>query len=147
MKVKVYPKFICQIKHGKILMEGMVKDTYEGYLATLPEGFYDITVKHHTDEAPTRSSQENRYFHGVICSILAEHLGYTEHEIKDILKAKFLSTPTLVNNTGFLHIKPTHSLTTSEFEKFCQDIREWSSAELGCYLPKPNEVSIDDMEE
>ena len=73
-----------------------------------------------------RSNRQSRYFHGVLLPILAEYTGYTEDEMKAVLKFKF---------------KVTHTscLSTAEFEIFCSNIRKWASAELSCYLPEPNE--------
>lgn len=41
-----------------------------------------------------RSSSQNRYLHGVVIPILADHLGYDDHqELKHELKRKFLLDP------------------------------------------------------
>jgi hypothetical protein len=31
-----------------------------------------------------------------------------------------------------------------EFEEYCSNIRKWASQELNIYIPKPNEVVIED---
>lgn len=140
---KITPKFRARVEQGRVLMEGMIKDTFDGFLKTLEGEEVFVVVRKPGKDYPQRSNSENRYFHGVILPILSEHLGYSTDEIKDILKAKFLSSPVTVKGVEMLYIKPTSSLTTVEFEKFCEKIREWSSADLGCYLPEPNEVIND----
>jgi hypothetical protein len=72
-----------------------------------------------------RSNPQNRYLHGVILPILADHTGYEIDEIKAVLKWKF-------------KIKHTSSLSTKEFEDFLSKVRMWASAELGCFCPEPN---------
>ena len=74
-----------------------------------------------------RSSPQNRYFHGVVLPILADHTGYTDDEMKAICKWKF-------------KIKSTSELSTAEFEQFCSNIRQWASLELSAWVPEPNET-------
>lgn len=76
-----------------------------------------------------RSNPQNSYLHGVILPILAFNTGYTNEEMKAVLKWKF-------------KIKSTSALTTAEFEKFMSDVRMWASAELGAYIPAPNEDCV-----
>lgn len=73
-----------------------------------------------------RSLEQNSYFHGVLLPLLSDELGYTPQEMKGVLKWKF-------------EIKHTSELSTVEFEDFTRKVREWASAELGIYLPSPNE--------
>ena len=81
-------------------------------------------------EFKPRSNNENSYFHGVVLPILSELTGYTEDEMKAVVKFKF-------------KIQHTSTLSTAEFEDFMSKIRSWASIELGCYVPEPNESPID----
>jgi hypothetical protein len=74
-----------------------------------------------------RSNPQNRYFHGVVLPLLSDHTGYTDEEMKGILKYKF-------------RVKHTSSLDTKGFEEFCSQIRQWASRDLGCWIPEPNET-------
>ena len=73
-----------------------------------------------------RSDPQNRYLHGVVLPILAHHTGYTNDEMKAVIKWKF-------------KIKQTSTLDTVEFNKFVDEVRAWASSDLGCYIPDPNE--------
>lgn len=84
-----------------------------------------VTLKIEKRKKP-RSLGENSYFHAVVCTILADELGYTPQEVKGVLKWKF-------------KIKSTADLSTVEFEKFMKDVREWASIELSIYIPSPHE--------
>jgi len=90
-----------------------------------------------------RTSPENRYYWGVVVSILSDYTGFTPDEIHEILKRKFLRQLKFVQTkNGFEEVeipRSTTELTTSEMEVFLRSIREWSSIELGCYIPLPNE--------
>lgn len=77
-----------------------------------------------------RSNPQNRYFHGVVLPILADYTGYTQDEMKAVVKWKF-------------KVKSTAELTTAEFEKFMSDVRMWASAELACFVPEPGEMVND----
>lgn len=94
-----------------------------------------------------RSIAENKFFHGVVIPILAEHTGYNPAEMKEILKAKFLSETRVIDTVHGMaeiqYIKPTSSLTTIEFEAFLDKIRMWAAQELSCVVPLPNEVNND----
>lgn len=94
---------------------------------------------------PGRSNAENRYFHGCVVPVLAEHIGYTNPEMKEILKARFLSETrgidTVHGPAEIEYIKPTSSLNTIEFELFLEKIKVWASAELGVVIPDPGETT------
>lgn len=94
-----------------------------------------------------RSTQQNKFLHGVVIPVLAEHLGYSSEEMKEILKVKFLSETRVIDTVHgpaeIEYIKPTSSLSTVEFEIFLEKIRQWGSADLGCLVPLPNEVTND----
>ena len=99
--------------------------------------------------AGQRSNAENRFFHGCVVPLLAEYCGYDQAEMKEILKAKFLSETRVIDTTHGMaeiqYIKPTSSLTTIEFEAFLDKIRIWAAQELSCVVPLPNE-EINDPE-
>ncbi|HEY9874610.1 MAG TPA: hypothetical protein V6D12_14315 [Candidatus Obscuribacterales bacterium] len=90
-----------------------------------------------------RSNSQNRYYWGVIVEILSEHTGFTREEMHEILKHKFLKTFGIMNtNNGpqeFERTKSTTELSTKEMEEFLSQVRVWASAELGCWIPEPNE--------
>ena len=83
-----------------------------------------------------RSIAENNYYWGVVIPILCEWSGYTEDEMHDSLKEKFLYE--FDERTGLARIGSTANLTTEEFEKLMTHIRMWAS-EQGVFIPLPNE--------
>src|SRR3990167_8871295 len=70
-------------------------------------------------EFKLRSLSENSYFHGVVLPILSELTGYTDGEMKAVLKWMF-------------KVKESSGLSTIEFEDFLSKVRAWASSELGC---------------
>jgi len=93
--------------------------------------------------AGQRSIQECRFFHGVVIPILAEHCGYDHAEMKEILKAKFLSETRVIDTVKGMaeiqYIRPTSSLNTVQFESFLDKIRQWAAMDLGVVVPLPSE--------
>ena len=90
-----------------------------------------------------RSNPENRYYWGVIVSILSDELGYSTWEMHEILKAKFLRHIAFVKTKdGVEEVEisgSTAHLSTSEFEKYLENIRIWASSDLEISIPLPNE--------
>lgn len=93
-------------------------------------------------QSKCRSTVQNNYWHGIVCKILSDELGYTVEEIHEYLKLRFLSEKKFDDKISFLKIGSTASLSTVDFERLINKVRMWSSSELGCYIPKPNEKDL-----
>jgi hypothetical protein len=92
----------------------------------------------------SRSDQQNKYYWGCVVQILSDELGYTQEEVHEIIKDKFLCVRVPLKNPKGLEIfgwikKSTTSLDTKEWEEFMTKIREWASQVLGIWIPEPNE--------
>lgn len=90
---------------------------------------------------PHRSSQQNRYYRGVVLAILAEETGHTPEELHLAFRSMFLS-----DQEGSLRLpRSTAVLTTEEFSAYVEKIRNYASFDLATYIPAPNEVQwVDD---
>lgn len=108
---------------------------FEDYLAKMPER---LTV-HIEAHRFNRSKNQNDYYHKCIVRELSDHTGYTELEMHDFLRQKFLRKIMVVGNESENVPRSTRSLSTKEFEDYCRDIRQWASSELGVFLAQPNE--------
>jgi hypothetical protein len=82
-----------------------------------------------------RSSEQNRYWHGVVVALLAEHCGYTRDEMHEALKARFLGQEDL--SRGLIRIGSTAKLTTLEFADLVDRVVLWAAEELGVVIPLP----------
>ena len=92
---------------------------------------------------PLRSNSENRYMHGVVFSIFAIHLGWTLDEAKQYFKKTFLS----YEKEGVKFVKETKKLNVQEMEIFLECCRVHAVKEHDCYIPVPNEVTQEMLEE
>jgi hypothetical protein len=88
-----------------------------------------------------RSTQQNRYYWGQVCTLISETTGYTPEEVHDFLKEKFLTDKKHIVIAGEerdIEQATTTRLTTKEFEEYCENIRRWASSVLNINIPDPN---------
>jgi hypothetical protein len=89
----------------------------------------------------SRSAQQNRYYHGVVCAIMGDELGYTGDEAHHALQIEHLGKAD--PKTGLIKVKSTTELSTVEFEDYMATIREWAYRKYQINIPLPNEYSVD----
>ncbi len=82
-----------------------------------------------------RSASQNKFWHGVVVALLAEHCGYTHDEMHEALKAKFLGQDDL--SRGLRRIGSTRKLNTLEFADLTERVMVWAAGELGVVIPSP----------
>lgn len=129
---KVVPVFKATISNGKIKM--LQKELFEVYLKQFQEE-QEIKVVVSKYYKP-RSLNQNSYMWGVVYSLIANELGYTTEEIHDLMRIEHLT-----DRTGkYPRVKSTSELSTIEMEDYLSKCRTWASAELGVYIPLPNEA-------
>jgi len=94
-----------------------------------------------------RSTQQNRFYYGVIIPIVqnclkeAGHI-MTNESTHDLIKLKFLKEALFVNEeTGEVieRIKSTTELSTSQFMDLLEEINNFTFEYFGVSLPSPNE--------
>lgn len=96
-----------------------------------------------------RSNDQNAYLWGVVYPIIKNGLkeqGYnqiTTEQVHELLKGQFCKEEIVNENTGEIKTITGHTreLTTSQFMEYLEDIKQFASEELGCYIPDPNEQS------
>jgi len=86
-----------------------------------------------------RSNPQLKYYFSVVVKTLSNELGYQVDEMHDILKHMF--NPQLIDVRGYCVEMggSTGDLKTDEMEDYLSKIRMWASADLGIYIPLPNE--------
>ena len=134
--MSVTPKFSGRVEGGRVLMEGQIKDTFDGYLKTMEGEEVFVVVRKPGKDYPQRSSQQNRYYWKQVVGIPAEEYGYLPEEMHDAFKLIFLR----MDEEGKPKtIKSTTALTTVEFSEYVEKCAQWC-AEHGIYVPPPNEI-------
>lgn len=106
--------------------------TYLRHLAGQP---VDVTIRKHRAQ---RTSQANRYYWGVVVTLLAEYCGYEREEMHECLALKFLrieDDPV----TGSPRRKRTPETDTAEFAEYV-DACIRLGVDLGLVIPDPHAV-------
>lgn len=90
-----------------------------------------------------RSDNQNRYYWGVVVKMLCEELGYSDEEMHEVLKQRFLMREKVqVAGVEYAIYGNTSSLSTTDFEDFLSKVRAWASIDLGVFIPEPNEAEF-----
>lgn len=91
---------------------------------------------------PKRSNSQNRYWHGVVVPLFAEHCGYEFAEMKDALALKLLPKEVVDMDSGEVRIVPGHTsdLNTTDFKDLIERAQRLG-ASLDIYIPDPGEVA------
>lgn len=125
------------VKDGKMQVQD--RALFEQVMRRFPDGPVVVEIK---TTKPQRSSAQNRYWHGVVVPLFAEHCGYEFDEMKDALALKLLPKEVVDMDTGEVRVVPGHTsdLTTKAFNDLIEQAQRLG-AELGIYIPDPNEAA------
>jgi len=145
---KPIPKFKGSITMG--LFIPFNQEEWRRHVATLEGNEVEVVCKKYR-AYKSRSNEQNSYYWSVIVRILSDDLGYTDEEVHEILKFKFLTDVReyVFEREGQKETKlfnvplTTTNLTTQRFEDYLSNIRTWASRELSIYIPQPNETNFD----
>lgn len=89
-----------------------------------------------------RTDAQIRYYRGVVLKTIADNCGYRGSEELEALHQEMRRR--FLPKRGRLNIPvSTTDLNTQEMNDYIEAIRSWAAAELGIYVPEPNEVSND----
>ena len=127
--------------YGSVNSDGILKirdrNNFDKYLKQFAEKDVTIDIKRKKSK---RSDEQNKFFHAWV-GLLAEYIGYSSEEMKDILKYKFLRVEEVDEMTGetFVYCKNTSRLNKAEFADFCTEIQNWCEEMFKIKLPLPNE--------
>jgi len=110
-------------------------DSFKRYLHSL-RGEIELVVRKWKKR---RTSNQNSYYWGVVIPILCESLGYSDEEMHEALKWKFLRNK---DREKLPTVKSTASLSTVEFKNYIDKIVMWASQEESIVIPDPDKVEI-----
>lgn len=127
------------VRSGRL--EVRQRQSFTAALKRLKDGEVSITIAR---KRAARSTQQNRWYWGVIVEMLSEHTGFTPDEMHDVLKAKFLPKKLAVTDGNgeikgeFVIGGTTTRLNKLEFGEFCEAVRRWAAEDLGLVIPDPD---------
>jgi len=129
------------IHRGKVEKGKLILDDPSRYLlriASLEGKKVELTLK---KSQSIRSLQQNKFYHGVVVKMIADHCGYVPDEMHEILKHKFLSD-SFADEFGLVRVRSTAALSTDEFIQYTNRIIIWSAETLGLPIPDPSQVEF-----
>ena len=134
-------EIISEVKNGSLTRNrNLIKDA----IATFENKQVVIKIEKFKKK---RSTQQNRFYYGVIIPIVqnclkeAGHI-MTNESTHDLIKLKFLKEALFVNETTgevIERIKSTTELSTSQFMDLLAEINNFTFEYFGVSLPNPND--------
>ena len=109
-------------------------DLFKRYLHSL-RGEVELVVRKWRKK---RTDKQNRYYWGVVIPILCESFGYSNEEMHEALKWKFLKNR---KSDKLVTVKSTAGLSTIGFNNYVDGIVRWSAQE-GIVIPDPDQIDI-----
>ena len=87
-----------------------------------------------------RTTEQNRYYWGVVLKMISDESGYTPNEVHELLKGEFLKTGE-IELGGIIKptTKSTTKLKTDEFEEYLEKCRRFAAINLSLVILLPNE--------
>lgn len=134
-----------QIRDGKLFIRN--RRDFDRIISQMRDGLeVEVTV---TRRRATRSMQANRFYWGEVIRKFHQHcqaqdMGYTENDLHDICKAKFLPKQVAIcDDNGeivgdYVLGGSTRSLNVNEFYDYVEQVRQWL-AELGIVTDDPDQ--------
>lgn len=134
-------EIVSEVKNGSLTRNrNLIKDA----IATFENKQVVIKIEKFKKK---RSTQQNRFYYGVIIPIVqnclkeAGHI-MTNESTHDLIKLKFLKETLFVNETTgevIERIKSTTELSTSQFMDLLAEINNFTFEYFGVTLPSPND--------
>jgi hypothetical protein len=136
---KAVPKFFGKKVDGKFKFDRGEQNRYNAYLYKIKNGAEMFLAFGHKNKATVRSTQQNRFYWGLVVDLLAVHTGYTPDEMHEALKWLFLrikrdKLPDTVRSTA--------TLTKDEFGEYIDQIQKWAAVDMGVVIPDPESVMM-----
>ncbi len=122
------PIFIGRVVDGKPILQDLVR--YRAWLKSLEGKEIELTIR---KQRVQRSDGQRKYYFGVCVTLMAEFCGYSNTEMHEALKFRFLR---MVDEHGFETTQSTRDLSVQEFTAYVEQVRQLA-AEHGVVIPDP----------
>lgn len=128
------------LHYGRVLPGGLLvmerPQDYNRAVRALAGKHVELLVR---KRKTNRSTQQNRYYFGVVVKLLAEYCGYDAQEMHEVLAMRFLRIEDCPV-TGAPRRKRTPKTDTQEFAEYVDHCIRLA-ADYGVVIPSPNEVA------
>jgi|WetSurMetagenome_2_1015567.scaffolds.fasta_scaffold121759_2 hypothetical protein len=132
------PKFHGEIgSDGRIHLHEIYQKRFNIYLESFqPKTLVYVTIER-AGKNQARSDKQNNYYWGVVIELARNFCGYTKDEMHDAFGMMFRKMEAV---DGVPTIRSTSTMSTTEFNQYVEDCKQFAAVELGVYIPDPNEV-------
>lgn len=141
--MKDYPAFaVAYVQDGRLRLSVAQNKVISAYLRRHEGDQVRITLSQPTK---ARSHPQNRYYWGVVLTMIAVETGHTTEEIHEYMKAMYLPRHFIrIGKSGKEQqlVKSTITLSTLEFEEYQDHIRAFAAQELNLHIPLPHEIEF-----
>jgi len=133
------PIFEGDILDGKVEFNQATKEAMARWIKTFKNGTHvECTIRKHRSK---RSNEQNRYYWGVVISILSDHFGYDPEEMHEEMKLMFNPIRSKIDPARTIGGSTT-KLSTVEFfsdeQSYVERICRWAAEQHGVYIPPPD---------
>lgn len=137
MAIEFFETSAC-IATGKLKFSARELQRLQQAMTQFPEGFVTLRVER---AHRRRTDGQNRFWHGVVIPLFAEHCGESFDEMKRTLALELIPVETK-RLDGSIVISPGHTadLTVAQFNDLIARAQKLG-AEMDIYIPDPNEVA------
>lgn len=132
---RLTPVFLARVDDGKLVFEQPPR--VRQHIRSLEGKLVQVVIKQLRHQ---RTLRANRFYFGVIVSLMAEEFGYEKQEMHEVLAMRFLRIEDCPI-TGSPRRKPTPECETKEFAEYT-DACIRLAAEHGIVVPSPDEVEL-----
>lgn len=120
------------LKGGKLMLDN------ERYFLGMLMGFADCKVRVVIEHlAKPRSSNQRKYYWGVVLPVIGEYIGETPERLHAIFKEKYLREKVLWRGGEIFIPRRSEELTSNEYSEFMTSVL-LEAAELGVEVPPPD---------
>ncbi len=131
------PKFKAIKKSGQLIFDRL--EVRDAYIFGLKDGNYEEIIQKPQDP---KSLQQLRYIHGVVFKVASETSGYTDEEVKGLLKEHFLKRY-IQSPTGkeVSYVPSLGDLKKEEMADFIDKCIQFIAMYWHAVVPSPDEVN------
>ena len=131
------PHFLGQIIAGQFKLDSSEREKFEMWCETLPDGGYELQVgKKETD----RSTQQNRWWHGIFLPLVAKEIGELNDEIVCYwFREMFLGKKCQLRGKEINYVPSSADLSVAEMGELIDKSIIFASTELNIIVPEINE--------
>ena len=129
--------FFGKVDHGQLVFDD--PSAWYSHLKQHEQIRVRVTLGKVPKLRSSRTTEQIRYYWGVVLAVIADYTGHSVEELHEVFKAMFLKPKDVMG----VNVYPsTTDLDTGQMTDYIENIRNFASRDLACYVPDANEFVI-----